>query len=126
MADHTILIIIVLIILVILSVIVFVLGVYGVFGKAKKRKLNYLKENGEIIEAEITDFRFGTVVVMSSVPAQVLRIIARTFMYGEAQEFISEKIYKDKCDLKEGDKVRILVNMKNPKQYYFDPYQKEY
>jgi len=47
-------------------------------------------------------------------------------MYGVAQEFISEKIYSDKCNLKEGDKVRILVNMKNPKQYYFDPYQKEY
>ena len=25
--------------------------------------------------------------------------------------------------LKEGDKVRILANMKNPKEYYFDPYQ---
>jgi predicted membrane protein len=126
MADNTILIFIVLIILAILSGIVYVLLLYGVCGKAKKRKLNYLKENGEIIEAEITDFRFRTVGVMSSVPAQVLRIIARTFMYGVAQEFISEKIYKDKCDLKEGDKVRILVNMKNPKQYYFDPYQKEY
>ena len=118
-------IIIVLIILAILSFIVCVLGVYGVFGKAKKRNLNYLKENGEIIEAEIIDFRFG-VSVMSSVPAQLLRIIARTFMYGEAQEFISEKIYKDKCNLEVGDKVKILVNMKNPKQYYFDPYQKEY
>jgi hypothetical protein len=126
MADYTILIIIVLIILAILSVLVCVLGVYGIFGKAKKRKVNYLKENGEIIEAEITDFRFETAVVMSSVPAQILRIIARTFMYGVAQEFISEKICKDKCNLKEGDKVRILVNMKNPKQYYFDPYQKEY
>jgi hypothetical protein len=47
-------------------------------------------------------------------------------MYGEAQEFINEKIFSDKCNLKEGDKARILVNMKNPKQYYFDPYQKEY
>ena len=126
MADHINLIIIVLIILAILSVIVFVLGVYGVFGKARKRKLNYLKENGEIIEAEITGFRFGTVVTMSSVPAQVLRIIASTFIYGVAQEFLSEKIYKDKCNWEVGDKVKILVNMKNPKQYYFDPYQKEY
>ena len=80
----------------------------------------------KIIEAEITDFRVGTVGVMSGMPMQVLRIIARSFMHGEAQEFISEKIFSDKCNLKEGDKVRILVNMKNPKQYYFDLYQKEY
>ena len=32
-------------------------------------------------------------------------------MYGEAQEFINEKIFSDKCNLKEGDKARILVNM---------------
>ena len=126
MADHIILIIIVLIILAFLSFIVFVLGVYGVFGKAKKRKLTYLKENGEIIEAEITDFRVGIVGIISGAPMQILRIIASTFMYGEAQEFISEKIYKHECNLEASDKVKILVNMKNPKQYYFDPYQKEY
>jgi hypothetical protein len=36
------------------------LGVYGVLGKTKKKKLNYLKENGKIIEAEITDIKSYT------------------------------------------------------------------
>jgi hypothetical protein len=121
MADYTILIFIVLIILAILSII-FSPGILGdLLAKAKKRKLNYLKENGEIIEAEITDFKYWTVRHTT-----ILHIVARMFMYGAAQEFISERIYRVECNLKEGDKVRILVNMKNPKQYYFDPYQKKY
>ena len=116
------------IILIFLIIPLVIILIYFTFSdnKSNKRKVEYLKKEGKIIEAEITDFRFGTVVTMSSVPAQVLRIIARTFIYGVAQEFISEKIYKDKCKLEVGDKVKILVNMKNPKQYYFDPYQKEY
>ena len=102
------------------------LGVYGVLGKTKKRKLNYLKENGKIIEAEITDFKSYTGGSVSAIPAIFLRIVARSFVHGKPQEFKSERIYPNKCKLEVGDKVKILVNMKNSKQYYFDPYQKEY
>jgi hypothetical protein len=128
MADHIILIIIVLIILAILSIIACVLLLYGVFGKAKKRKLNfiYLKENGEIIEAEIADLKSYTAASLQDIPAIYFIIVASSFVHGKPQEFKSERIYPDKCKLEVGDKVRILVNMKNPKQYYFDPYQKEY
>jgi len=127
MADHTILIFIVLIILAILSLLVYgLLRVYGVFGKAKKRNLNYLKENGKIIEAEITDFKSYTAASLQAIPAIYFIIVASSFVHGKPQEFKSERIYPDKCKLEVGDKVKILVNMKNPKQYYFDPYQKEY
>jgi hypothetical protein len=102
------------------------LGVYGVLGKTKKRKLNYLKENGKIIEAEITDFKSYTAASHQAIPAIYFIIVASSFVHGKPQEFKSERIYPDKCNLKEGDKVKILVNMKNTKQYYFDPYQKEY
>ena len=127
MADHMNLIIIILIILGILSFLVYgVLGVYRVFGKAKKRKLNYLKENGEIIEAEITDFKSYTAASHQEIPVIYYKIVARSFVHGNPQEFKSERIYPNKCKLEVGDKVKILVNLKNPKQYYFDPYQKEY
>jgi hypothetical protein len=102
------------------------LGVYGVLGKTKKRKLNYLKENGKIIEAEITDLKSYTAASLQDIPAIYFIIVASSFVHGKPQEFKSERIYPDKCNLKEGDKVKILVNMKNTKQYYFDPYQKEY
>ena len=102
------------------------LGVYGVLGKSKKRKLNYLKENGKIIEAEITDFKSYTAASLQTIPAIYVRIVASSFVHGKPQEFKSERIYRNKCKLEVGDKVKILVNMKNPKQYYFDPYQKEY
>ena len=102
------------------------LGVYGVLGKSKKRKLNYLRENGKIIEAEITDFKSYTAASLQTIPAIYVRIVASSFVHGKPQEFKSERIYPDKCKLEVGDKVKILVNMKNPKQYYFDPYQKEY
>ena len=102
------------------------LGVYGVLGKTKKRKLNYLKENGKIIEAEITDFKSYTAASLQDIPAIYFIIVASSFVHGKPQEFKSERIYADKCKLEVGDKVIILVNMKNPKQYYFDPYQKEY
>ena len=127
MADYTILIPIVLIILVILFLLVYgLLGVFGVLGKTKKRKLNYLKENGKLIEAEITDFKSYTAASLQAIPAIYFIIVASSFVNGKPQEFKSERIYPDKCKLEVGDKVRILVNMKNPKQYYFDPYQKEY
>ena len=102
------------------------LGVYGVLGKTKKRKLNYLKENGKIIEAEITDLKSYTAASHHAILAIYFIIVASSFVHGKPQEFKSERIYPDKCKLEVGDKVRILVNMKNPKQYYFDPYQKEY
>ncbi|UCE54837.1 MAG: hypothetical protein JSV31_05170 [Desulfobacterales bacterium] len=126
MADYTILIFIVLIILVLSLLVYGLLGVYGGLGKAKKRKLNYLKENGEIIEAEITDFKSYTAASLQSIPAIYIIIVASSFVHGKPQEFKSERIYRNKCKLEVGDKVKILVNMKNPKQYYFDPYQKEY
>ena len=127
MADYTILIPIVLIILVILSLLVYgLLGVFGVLGKTKKKKLNYLKKEGKIIEAEITDFISYTAGSHHTIPAIYIRIVARSFVHGKPQEFKSERFYPNKCKLDVGDKVKILVNMKNPKQYYFDPYQKEY
>ena len=127
MADHIILILIVLIILAILSLIVYVIfGVREYSVKQKIRKLNFLKENGEIIEAEITDFKSYTAASHQEIPVIYYIIIARSFVHGNPQEFKSERIYPHKCKLEVGDKVRILVNMKNPKQYYFDPYQKEY
>jgi hypothetical protein len=127
MADYTILIPIVLIILVILFLLVYgLLGVFGVLGKTKKRKLKYLKKEGKIIEAEITDFKSYTAASAMAIPAVYVQIVARSFVHGKPQEFISERIYPKNCKLEVGDKVKILVNMENPKQYYFDPYQKEY
>ena len=127
MADYTILIFIVLIILVILSLSVYgLLRVFGVLGKTKKKKLNYLKKEGKIIEAKITDFKSYTAGSAMAIPAIYVRIVAGSFVHGKSQEFKSERIYPNKCKLEVGDKVKILVNMKNPKQYYFDPYQKEY
>ena len=102
------------------------LGVYGVLGKTKKRKLNYLKENGKIIEAEITDFKSYTAASLQYIPAIYFIIVASSFVHGKPQEFKSERIYPKKCKLEVGDRVKILVNMKNPNQYFFDPYQKEY
>ena len=120
-------IIILILVVLIFSLLVYgLLGVYGVLGKTKKRKLNYLKENGKIIEAEITDFKSYTAASHQAIPAIYFIIVASSFVHGKPQEFKSERIYPDKCKLEVGDKVRILVNMKNPKQYYFDPYQKEY
>ena len=126
MDDYTILIFIVLIILVLSLLVYGLLGVFGVLGKTKKKKLNYLKKEGKIIEAEITDFKSYTGGSVSAIPAIFLRIVARSFVHGKPQEFKSERIYPNKCKLDVDDKVKILVNMKNPKQYYFDPYQKEY
>ena len=60
------------------------------------------------------------------ISAIYVQIVARSFVHRKPQEFKSERIYPKKCKLEVGDKVKILVNMKNPKQYYFDPYQKEY
>jgi MinD-like ATPase involved in chromosome partitioning or flagellar assembly len=102
------------------------LGVYGVLGKTKKKELNYLKENGKIIEAEITDIKSYTAASLQGIPAIYARIVARSIVHRKPQEFKSERIYPNKCILEVGDKVKILVNIKNPKQYYFDPYQKEY
>ena len=81
--------------------------------------LNDLK----LFEAKITDFKSYTASVSIAI---YVRIVARSFVHGKPQEFKSERIYPNKCKLEVGDKVKILVNMKNPKQYYFDPYQKEY
>jgi hypothetical protein len=67
-----------------------------------------------------------TAASLHGIPAIYFIIVASSFVHGKPQEFKSERIYPDKCKLEVGDKVRILVNMKNPKQYYFDPYQKEY
>ena len=120
-------IIILILVVLVFSLLVYgLLGVYGVLGKTKKRKLNYLKENGKIIEAEITDFKSYTAASHQAIPAIYFIIVANSFVHGKPQEFKSEGIYPDKCKLEIGDKVRILVNMKNRKQYYFDPYQKEY
>ena len=126
MTDYTILIPIVLIILVIFLLVYGVLGVFGVLGKTKEKKLNYLKKEGEIIEAEITDFKSYTAASHHEIPAIYFVIFASSFVHGKPQEFKSERIYPNKCKLKVGDKVKILVSMKNPKQYYFDPYQKGY
>ena len=127
MAEHTIFIVLGILVILSLSILIYILlGVYGEFGKAKKRKLNYLKENGEIIEAEIIDFKSYTAASQHEIPAIYFIIVASSFVHGKPQEFKSERIYPDKCKLEVGDKVKILVNMKNPKQYYFDPYQKEY
>ena len=114
-------------VVIIFSLLVYgLLGVFGVLGKTKKKKLNYLKKEGKIIEAEITDFKSYTAGSAMPIPAIYVQIVARSFVHGKPQEFKSERIYPNKCKLEVGDKVKILVNMKNPKQYYFDPYQKEY
>jgi len=94
--------------------------------KNNKSKIEYLKKEGKIIEAEIIDFKSYTGGSVRAIPAIYVRIVARSSVHGMPQEFKSERIYPNKCKLDVDDKVKILVNMKNPKQYYFDPYQKEY
>ncbi len=117
--------ILVILILIILLVIILIYLTFS-DNKSNKRKVEYLKKEGKIIEAEITDIKSYTGGSVSAIPAIFLRIVARSFVHGKPQEFKSERIYPNKCKLEVGDKVKILVNMKNPKQYYFDPYQKEY
>jgi hypothetical protein len=118
----------ILVILIFLTIPLVIILIYFTFSdnKSNKRKVEYLKKEGKIIEAEITDFKSYTGGSVSAIPAIFLRIVARSFVHGKPQEFKSERIYPNKCKLEVGDKVKILVNMKNPKQYYFDPYQKEY
>jgi hypothetical protein len=118
----------ILVLLIFLTIPLVIILIYFTFSdnKSNKRKVEYLKREGKIIEAEITDFKSYTGGSVSAIPAIFLRIVARSFVRGEPQEFKSERIYPNKCKLEVGDKVKILVNIKNPKQYYFDPYQKEY
>ncbi len=118
----------ILVIFLFLTIPLLIMLIYFTFSdnKSKKRKVEYLKKEGKIIEAEITDLKSHTGGSVSAIPAIFLRIEARSFVHGKPQEFISERIYPKNCKLEVGDKVKILVNMKNPKQYYFDPYQKEY
>ena len=115
----------ILVILIFLTIPLVIILIYFTFSD-NKRKVEYLKKEGKIIEAEITDIKSYTGGSVSAIPAIFLQIVARSFVHGKPQEFKSGRIYPNKCKLEVGDKVKILVNMKNPKQYYFDPYPKEY
>ncbi len=118
----------ILVILIFLTIPLVIILIYFTFSdnKSNKRKVEYLKKEGKIIEAEITDIKSYTAASLQGIPAIYVRMVARSFVHGKPQEFKSERIYPNKCKLEVGDKVKILVNKKNPKQYYFDPYQKEY
>jgi len=108
----------ILVILIFLTIPLVIILIYFTFSdnKSCKRKVEYLKKEGKIIEAEITDFKSYTGGSVSAIPAIFLQIVARSFVHDKPQEFKSESIYPNKCKLKVGDKVKILVNMKNPMQ----------
>ena len=118
----------ILVILIFLTIPLAIILIYFTFSdnESNKRKVEYLKKEGKIIDAEIIDFKSYTGGSVRAIPAIFLRIVARSFVHGKPQEFKSERIYPKKCKLEVGDRVKILVNMKNPNQYFFDPYQKEY
>ena len=90
----------------------------------KKRKRKRLKQQGRVIEATISAFKQEDVLSRNLV---VNRIIAESKIGGKLYQFISEKIFPEKIDhLKVGDKIKVLVNMAQPKEYYFDPKKNEY
>lgn len=91
---------------------------------SKKRKLKRLNQQCSVIEAKISDFKQEDILTRNIV---VNRIIAESKIGGKLYQFVSEKIYPEKCDhLKVGDTIKVLVNMAKPKEYFFDPKQNEY
>ena len=87
-----------------------------------KKRLKKLKENGRIIEAKIDD-----IVKEPYVSVIILRAIAKARILNKEYSFRSQIVWSEK-DLKfqRGDSVRILIEIDNPKKYYFDPQQEEY
>ena len=73
--------ILVILILIILLVIILIYLTFS-DNKSNKRKVEYLKKEGKIIEAEITDIKSYTGGSVSAIPAIFLRIVARSFVHG--------------------------------------------
>ncbi|MBT4266176.1 MAG: hypothetical protein HOB38_05180 [Deltaproteobacteria bacterium] len=92
--------------------------------RIRRKKLKKLKVSGVTIEAVVTGHtqepydRYGS----SNYNDVVIRLNAKTTIHGVLHEFKSERLDKDKIDsYKEGDKIKILIENNNPKNYYFDP-----
>jgi hypothetical protein len=82
----------ILVILIFLTIPLVIILIYFTFSdnKSNQRKVEYLKKEGKIIEAKITDFKSYTAGSAMAIPAIYVRIVARSFVHGKSQEFKSE------------------------------------
>ncbi len=109
----------ILIVLLVLFAILFYPVFYIFSGKYKKRKLNRLKQEGEKVDALITGIHNETIVVKRDII--VCRIYAESLIDQIKYKFISEKLYPKDCKhIQPGDKVEVLIDPQDPKDYYFE------
>ena len=89
---------------------------------SSRKKLRKLKRTGHIIDAKIQ-----RIIEEPFKKMMVIRAIASATVVDKQYTFRSEIIWKDEeFILKIGDVVKILIDYSNPKNYYFDPKQKDY
>ena len=101
---------------------------YAVNLSKNKKSLTNLKKSGEIIEAEITEI-LSKAIFAHQQRVLECKIIAEMNIDQIKHEFVSQALPQKNCDhLKKGDKVKILIDRQDPKQYYFscDPNNIEY
>ena len=116
-----------LILLVALSAFVPLLCVGSLWLWRRRRKRRLLNE-GKPIVADVVGFTQEPLYRYSNGSSGlyitvVLRAIAEATLGNRSVKFESDRVYKQKCHLREGDRVKVLVRVGHPKQYYFDPHQ---
>ena len=107
------------------------LAVFGLVRSARRRTVEELIATGRTIDARVVGFRREPLYRYSSGSSglynrTVLRVLAEASVGGRRRTFRSERIYKDKCGLVQGDSVAVRIRADNPAKYYFDPYQAAY
>lgn len=94
------------------------LGFYS-YMRCSKRKMQWLKQHGECLQAEIIDIDTnGSISVNGSHP---LIVTCRLRMPdGSEQIFKNTQVWRRKYELPESGTVPVYVDKNNPKRYYVD------
>jgi hypothetical protein len=105
----------------IIGAILFIIGIYQFWhNKRKIQTIGYLKQNGGTIEADFQSVSRNTkLAVNGRNPFNILT----QWLNPETNKlhiFVSDDIWFDPSDFIKTDKIKVLIDRKNPKKYYID------